>query len=329
MTPTPDVEIIESVFRNLAQTSFKQYTNYAKNILCGKCIDMWFVGHKISCDEIGVFHPPGKHCTPRLHGPNDSKNNEDIIATTQNTNSINNNIDNNNNNNIIIAIAHKCRTHQQTKHDVFINYRVATEGKKVTYSSEPDGGLVELVYTKIARQKKGNGDPVYVFWDKKCLNYGRDFQKGFLHGLTSSNVIILLISMKVLRDIVENAPKKQDNVLFEYECALLQNRGGKGVPVVPVFVSEMKDDGKGQITFEAFDMSKAPPLPDVPHVRGEEAQLILDDLSKGLLPRDVAFLKSVSETFLAIRRLQGLKLLKRGEDQASLDTMVETIMQLL
>jgi hypothetical protein len=42
-----------------------------------------------------------------------------------------------------------------------------------------------------------------------------------------------------------NAPNKQDNVLIEYECALIKNRLD-GTPVAPIFVAEknQKDEYK-------------------------------------------------------------------------------------
>ena len=94
-----------------------------------------------------------------------------------------------------------------------MNYRVATEGKKSSYHytivsfylfeysiplilKEPDGGLVELVYQRLAPTKL-DAEDIFVFWDKKCLNYGQDWEKEFLNALITSTAIILLISNKV------------------------------------------------------------------------------------------------------------------------------------
>lgn len=57
--------------------------------------------------------------------------------------------------------------------------------------------MVQLIYDSFALLRKKNQEPVFVFWDSKCLNYGQNWEKGFLHALVSSKVIILLISMKV------------------------------------------------------------------------------------------------------------------------------------
>lgn len=57
--------------------------------------------------------------------------------------------------------------------------------------------MVECVYELLARQRKASGASVVTFWDKQCLNNGQNWENGFLHGITSSTIIVLLISMKV------------------------------------------------------------------------------------------------------------------------------------
>lgn len=62
-----------------------------------------------------------------------------------------------------------------------------------------------MIYSLFAQHRKKSGDPVFVFWDYKCLNYGQNWEKGFLKALLSSKLIILLISMKVkvFNDLVD------------------------------------------------------------------------------------------------------------------------------
>lgn len=109
----------------------------------------------------------------------------------------------------------ECKAHFRSFHDIFINYRVSVEGKRhpnatkvcriCLFSSpfsllsfqEPEGGMAELVYEMLARKRKRNNDAIISFWDKKCLNLGQNWENGFLHGISSSAVIILLISFKV------------------------------------------------------------------------------------------------------------------------------------
>lgn len=57
--------------------------------------------------------------------------------------------------------------------------------------------MIQAVYDRLAVKKKKTGSPLYIFWDKKCLNFGQDWEKGFLRGLTKSQVIVLLLSTKV------------------------------------------------------------------------------------------------------------------------------------
>jgi hypothetical protein len=48
---------------------------------------------------------------------------------------------------------------------------------------EPAGGLIQLLYEALAVCKKKSGTPVSVYWDKKCLNFGQNWEAGFLNGL--------------------------------------------------------------------------------------------------------------------------------------------------
>jgi hypothetical protein len=166
---------------------------------------------------------------------------------------------------------------------------------------------------------------VYVFWDKKCLKFGQDWEYGFMFGLTHSKVIVLLISNKALEGIALNASKQQDNVLVEYECALLQN-ALHGTPVFPVFVAEATAEGK----FERFDSKKAKAsLPDAPHLRGDDAQAMVNSLSQQLPADKKMFLQSIAKTLSKIFKLQGNHLVKRGEDKTEVDNIINTAMAVL
>jgi hypothetical protein len=113
-------------------------------------------------------------------------------------------------------LAESCRTHNMKQHDIFISYRVSSEGKKATHSTvyryskctvffncyqEPNGGFCELLYNKLAIHKNWLSLPIYVFWDQMCLNDGRDWEKGFVKGLLNSRAVVLLISVKVRSNI--------------------------------------------------------------------------------------------------------------------------------
>lgn len=63
-----------------------------------------------------------------------------------------------------------------------------------------------MVYNKLAVQKQQDGNNVFVFLDKHCLNYGQDWQDGFINGLKSARVILLLISNKVFLTLLVLSP---------------------------------------------------------------------------------------------------------------------------
>jgi len=62
---------------------------------------------------------------------------------------------------------------------------------------EGNGGVIEHLFHLLAVKKTKNGSPLFVFWDKKCLNDGQNWEMGFMHGLQQSQVIVLLMSNTV------------------------------------------------------------------------------------------------------------------------------------
>lgn len=62
-----------------------------------------------------------------------------------------------------------------------------------------------MLYSQLAVKKSTISDPIFVFLDKQCLTYGQNWEDGFLNGLASSKVIVLLMSNKVcMGDLVDN-----------------------------------------------------------------------------------------------------------------------------
>lgn len=116
----------------------------------------------------------------------------------------------------------ECWTHKRKEHDFFISYRVGSEGIKCGLSNvqmhnefsigllfifsiqEPSNGIVQLIYSGLAVKRTSFGNPIFVFLDKHCLNYGQNWEAGFLHGLKFAKVIILLMSNKVWCLFVES-----------------------------------------------------------------------------------------------------------------------------
>lgn len=84
----------------------------------------------------------------------------------------------------------KCKSHLRLEHDLFTNYRVKTELD-----------VIEMLYKILAVQKRKDGNPLFVFWDKQCLNDGQNWEMGFMNGLQKSQAIVLLMSNSVCRSM--------------------------------------------------------------------------------------------------------------------------------
>jgi len=134
-----------------------------------------------------------------------------------------------------------------------------------------------------------------------------------------------LISGKMLEDMLNNMTQnRQDNVLVEYECALIQHKA-KGIPVVPIFIgSIVNPNTKRKILFSQINNLT---LPDVPHNRRGTMQAKIEHLSKTIEAGDKKFLNSISQTFVEIFKLQGIFLPKRAEDRGSIENMVHALME--
>lgn len=126
----------------------------------------------------------------------------------------------------------KCWSHDRARHDFFINYRVDAEGKQrgpsvcryrkiailiITIShayniQEPEKGVAQLVYEKLAVERGNDSLPVFVFWDQQCLNYGQNWLVGFVNGLENSTVIVLLISPTVCSSHYKQYHGREPNI---------------------------------------------------------------------------------------------------------------------
>lgn len=89
---------------------------------------------------------------------------------------------------------------------------------------------MQVLYDNLACKRRDNGGPVYVFWDQKCLNYGQNWEAGFLNGLANSTVLVLLLSQKVNSSKVEEVVgimgplKTYLSVSFYRHCKELRTR---------------------------------------------------------------------------------------------------------
>ena len=89
-------------------------------------------------------------------------------------------------------------------YDVFLSYRVSS-----------DSHHCELMHEMLT--EKG----LRVWWDKKCLQPGVDWEEGFCEGLINSRAFVPLLSragLERFKNLTESSPC--DNVLLEYRLAL-------------------------------------------------------------------------------------------------------------
>jgi hypothetical protein len=79
----------------------------------------------------------------------------------------------------------------------FLSITITKHFYSPVVEQEPKRGMVQLFYESFAGLRKKTGEPVFVFWDYNCLNFGQNWEQGFLNALVNSRAIVLLISMKV------------------------------------------------------------------------------------------------------------------------------------
>ena len=133
-----------------------------------------------------------------------------------------------------------CDAHGVGRHDVFLSYRVASEGA--------DGnGLVEALFNGLigvgAPEVGGaQAPPLTCFWDKMCLNLGEAWESGLHNGLEGATLVVPLVSRAALAGMASSASKRRDNLLMEWEAALDRQRKGLCL-ILPVFVSTHEDEG--------------------------------------------------------------------------------------
>ena len=89
--------------------------------------------------------------------------------------------------------------------DVFISYRVSSDLKHA-----------ERLYNLLIAAG------LRVWWDKKCLESGKEWQKGFCRGLGSSTAFLCILSKAGTEEPFESlhAESRCDNVLLEHRLAL-------------------------------------------------------------------------------------------------------------
>jgi len=177
-----------------------------------------------------------------------------------------------------------CKQHQSYRHDLFLSYRVQTEK-----------ALALTLCMALNKMNRNDGKQIRAFLDAFCLNDGENWQDGFLNGLASSKVIILLISNESIKAI-KGAHEKQDNVLLEYEYALsiMGAKGSNSIKLFPIFVGTneelMRPDGTKVWAYVKFTFPNIDDFPDQPHRSSHPPS---------------GYNKTIRETMRAIFALQG------------------------
>ena len=122
---------------------------------------------------------------------------------------------------------------EEPKFDVFLSYRVDSDLRHATdlYEALTDKGLK-------------------VWWDRKSLRPGQNWEEGFCCGLVSSRYMVCLMSRGAIKDpavITRNfekltAASRCDNVLLEWRLALELKERGMIEGIFPLFIGDKRDD---------------------------------------------------------------------------------------
>ena len=124
--------------------------------------------------------------------------------------------------------------------DIFLSYRV-----------DSDSAHVEALYNALVDVG------LRVWWDKKCLEAGKNWEEGFCDGLVKSSHFVCLLSAGAVNNPVkpsQNFSKLEnisrcDNVFLEWRLALELKDRGMIEGIFPVFIGGQDDAGRYQNYF--------------------------------------------------------------------------------
>lgn len=124
---------------------------------------------------------------------------------------------------------------EKAAYDVFVSYRVFS-----------DSNHVEELYNRLTAQG------IRVWWDKKCLLPGEDWEDGFCDGLVKSRIFVCLLSREAIKNFSSlESTSRVDNVLLEHVLALELKKIGLLENVYPVLVGDRLSDGKYSSYFKS------------------------------------------------------------------------------
>lgn len=198
---------------------------------------------------------------------------------------------------------------EKPKYDIFISYRVAS-----------DAAYVEKLYNAWV-----NVFNLKVFWDKKCLQDGKDWMVGFLEGLCSSRIFIPILSRNAINmadNIRQNfsllkADSPCDNVLLEYRMVLELRAFGLIESIFPIMIGDHEPIKK---TFSNYFQSGCMPWAAEVVVHSVEEKLIQHMQNQGL-GAPLSSGRTVKEILGELTACQGAFV--QGHEDSAFDDAIE------
>ena len=113
--------------------------------------------------------------------------------------------------------------------DMFLSYRV-----------DADVDVAERLYYRLSNLRNpATGRNWRVFFDKKSLTTGRNWEESFVEALCSCKVVVPIVSSKTFARVGELTRESQvDNVMLEWDLALELAQLGRVRAVHPIFVGD-------------------------------------------------------------------------------------------
>jgi len=177
--------------------------------------------------------------------------------------------------------------------DVFISYR-----------SDADWEIAERIYDELT------SSGVSVWWDKRCLKPGQNWEEGFCSGLVDCSALVCLLSregMKNANNPLMNFERlepnsKCDNVLLEWRLALELKERGMLLGLYPVMIGDVESttDSHSRSYSNYFKSGCNPAAPDITiDVLENKLREHLDRESLGYPYKNSESVKSLLQTVLS------------------------------
>ena len=179
---------------------------------------------------------------------------------------------------------------EEAEYDVFLSYRVSSDSRHC-----------ELMYEMLTERG------LRVWWDKKCLQPGVDWEEGFCEGLMKSRAFVPLLSRVGLQNFNDLTESSQcDNVLLEYRLALELQSFNLVEFVFPVMIGDSFADCSDPRTCtytNYFESRCSPKCPDIVVISIEEK--LCSHLNNQGLGAPIILNPTVKEIFRLITKHQG------------------------